>query len=134
MVRAAGMQLSEYVILGLGGIGGSEIHALKTAAALAEIEPDFVRLRTLVPKINTLLLHEIKKGRFQLLSPQQVLKETRRLIENLECRTILTSDHYTNYLDLSGNLPEDKSRLLDEINRALSRDPNNFRPFLSGPE
>jgi radical SAM superfamily enzyme YgiQ (UPF0313 family) len=114
IVREAGMQLSEYVVLGLGGVEGSGKHAVKTAAALTEIEPDFVRLRTLVPKINTLLLHEIKKGRFQLLSPHQVLKETRLLIENLQCRTILTSDHYTNYLDLSGNLPEDKDRLLDK--------------------
>ena len=134
IVRAAGIQLSEYVILGLGGVDGSNAHALKTAEALTEIEPDFVRLRTLVPKINTLLLHQIKKGRFQLLSPQQVLKETRRLIENLQCRTILTSDHYTNYLDLAGNLPEDKGRLLDEIDRALNRDPNNFRPFFIGTQ
>jgi radical SAM superfamily enzyme len=134
IVRSAGMQLSEYVILGLGGIGGSEMHALRTAEALNEIEPDFVRLRTLVPKINTLLLHEINKGRFQLLSPHQVLKETRLLIENLQCRTILTSDHYTNYLDLSGNMPEDNGRLLDEIDRALSRDPNNFRPLFIGTQ
>jgi len=134
IVRAAGMQLSEYVVLGLGGVEGSGKHAVKTAEALTEIEPDFVRLRTLVPKINTLLLHQIKKGRFQLLSPHQVLKETRRLIENLQCRTVLTSDHYTNYLDLSGHLPEDKGRLLDEIDRALSRDPNCFRPFFIGTQ
>ena len=132
IVKAAGVELSEYVILGLGGIGRSEIHALKTAEAITEIEPDFVRLRTLVPKINTLLLHEIKKGRFQLLSPYQVLKETRLLLENLQCRTILTSDHYTNYLNLSGNLPEDKDRLLSEIDRALNWDPNRFRPFFVG--
>jgi radical SAM superfamily enzyme YgiQ (UPF0313 family) len=134
IVRAAGMQLSEYVVLGLGGVEGSGRHAVKTAAALTEIEPDFVRLRTLVPKINTLLLHQIKKGRFQLLSPHQVLKETRLLIENLKCRTILSSDHYTNYLDLSGHLPEDKGRLLDEIDRALSRNPDNFRPFFIGTQ
>ena len=132
IVKEAGMELSEYVILGLGGVGRSEIHALKTAEAITEIEPDFVRLRTLVPKINTLLLHEIKKGRFQLLSPYQVLKETRLLIENLQCRTTLTSDHYTNYLNLSGNLPEDKNRLLGEIDRALNWDPSRFRPFFIG--
>ena len=132
MVKQAAMELSEYVILGLGGVERSEIHALKTAEAINEVEPDFVRLRTLVPKINTLLLHEIKKGRFQLLSPHQVLKETRLLLENLYCQTRLTSDHYTNYLDLSGNLPEDKKRLLDEIERALTRDPGSFRPFFIG--
>jgi radical SAM superfamily enzyme YgiQ (UPF0313 family) len=134
IVKETGMELSEYIILGLGGVERSEIHALKTAEAINEIEPDFVRLRTLVPKINTLLLHEIKKGRFQLLSPHQVLKETRLLLENLQCRTILTSDHYTNYLDLSGNLPEDKDRLFSEINRALNWDPGRFRPFYIGTQ
>jgi radical SAM superfamily enzyme YgiQ (UPF0313 family) len=134
MVKQAGMELSEYVILGIGGVERSEIHALKTAEAINEIEPDFVRLRTLVPKINTLLLHQIKKGRFQLLSPHQVLKETRRLLENLHCQTTLTSDHYTNYLNLSGNLPEDKNRLLGEIERALAWEPDRFRPFFVGTQ
>jgi radical SAM superfamily enzyme YgiQ (UPF0313 family) len=132
IVKQAGMELSEYVILGLGGVGRSQIHALKTAEAISEIQPDFLRLRTLVPKINTLLLHQIKKGRFQLLSPHQVLQETRLLLENLRCRTTLTSDHYTNYLNLSGNLPEDKDRLLGEIEQALNWDPGRFRPFFVG--
>jgi len=134
IVKKAGIELSEYVILGLGGVERSEIHALKTAEAINAIEPDFVRLRTLVPKINTLLLHEIKKGRFELLSPYQVLKETRLLIDNLECQTILASDHYTNYLNLSGNLPEDKDRMLGEIDRALNWDPSHFRPFFVGTQ
>jgi radical SAM superfamily enzyme YgiQ (UPF0313 family) len=130
----AGVELSEYVILGLGGRERSEIHALKTAEALNQIEPHFVRLRTLVPKINTLLLHQIEKGRFNLLSPHQVLKETRLLLDNMHCRTILSSDHYTNYLDLAGSLPEDKGRLLTEIDRALKRDPVDFRPFFIGTQ
>ena len=134
MLKKAGMELSEYVILGLGGPERSQIHALKTAEAINEIVPDFVRLRTLVPKINTLLLHEIKKGRFQLLSPYQVLNETRLLLQNLHCQTRLTSDHYTNYLDLSGNLPEDKNRLLGEIDRALTWDSDRFRPFFIGTQ
>jgi radical SAM superfamily enzyme YgiQ (UPF0313 family) len=134
MVKKAGLELSEYVILGLGGLEASQNHALKTADAINAIEPDFVRLRTLVPKINTLLLHEIKKGRFQLLSPHQVLEETRLLLENIQCQTILASDHYTNYLNLSGNLPDDKDRLLGEIDRALDRNPSHFRPFFIGTQ
>ena len=132
LVKKAGIELSEYVILGLGGVDRSQFHALKTAEALNAIEPDFVRLRTLVPKINTLLLHQLKKGRFQLLTAHQVLQEIRLLLENLTCRTILTSDHYTNYLDLSGKLPQDKKRLFEEIDWALQRDPGSFRPFFVG--
>jgi len=134
MVKEAGIELSEYVLLGLAGVERSRLHAVKSAEALNAIEPHFVRLRTLVPKINTLLLHQIKKGRFQLLSAHQVLQETRTLVENLNCRSILTSDHYTNYLDLTGELPRDKKRLLEEIDRALERPPESFRPVFIGTQ
>ena len=134
IVKHAGIQLSEYVILGLGGSDRSTTHALKTAEVVNEIEPDFIRLRTLVPKINTLLLHQINKDRFQLLSPHQVLLETRLLIENLSISTVLTSDHYTNYLNLSGKLPEDKDRLLEAVNQALTWDPSRFRPNFIGTQ
>jgi len=134
IVKQAGIQLSEYVILGLGGIDRSATHALNTAEVVNTIEPDFLRLRTLVPKINTLLLHQVNNGRFQLLSPHQVLLETRLLIENLSISTILTSDHYTNYLNLSGKLPEDKDRLLAAVNQALTWDPSRFRPDFIGTQ
>ncbi|MEJ2095626.1 MAG: radical SAM protein [Deltaproteobacteria bacterium] len=134
IAKLAGMELSEYVVLGLGGPERSEAHALKTAEAINAIAPDFVRLRTLVPKINTLLLHQIRKGRFHLLSPHQVLEETRLLIDNLSIETVLASDHYTNYLNLSGVLPRDKDRLLAEIDRALAWDASRFRPDFVGTQ
>jgi len=134
LVKAAGIELSEYVILGLGGIARSEAHARHTAAALNAIAPDFVRLRTLVPKVNTLLLHDIKKGRFQLLPPRGVLRETRLLVEALECPTFLTSDHYSNYIDLHGRLPDDRDRLRDELDRALTWDEDRFRPMVVGTQ
>ncbi len=131
-VKEAGIELSEYVILGLGGPELSERHAIDSASAINQIKPDFVRLRTLVPKVNTLLLHQIKKGRFRLLSPHEVLKEARILIENINCSTYLTSDHYTNYINLEGRLPEEKERLLKEIDIALSWPEDRFRPFFIG--
>jgi radical SAM superfamily enzyme YgiQ (UPF0313 family) len=132
MVKAAGMQLSEYVILGLGGLQRSHAHARRTAQAINVIEPDFVRLRTLVPKIHTLLLHQVETGRFQLLSPHQVLEETRQLIEQIQCRTRIVSDHYSNYVNLSGQMPDDKDRILNEIERTLEWEPERFRPFFVG--
>jgi len=133
-LKEAGIELSEYVVLGLGGLERTKEHALATADVLNAIEPDFVRLRTFVPKINTLLLHQMKKGRFQVLSPHQVLLETRQLLENLQCGTTLTSDHYTNYIDLAGHLPEDKERLVSEIDHALALDESQFRPFFIGTQ
>lgn len=134
MVKEAGIELSTYVILGLGGLRHSVSHALNTAIAVNAISPHFLRLRTLVPKINTLLLHQIKKGRFKLLTPHQVIEETRRLIDALHCQSRLSSDHYTNYLNLNGTMPEDRDRLLLEIDRAMNWDVSRFRPAFVGTQ
>ncbi|MBW2072880.1 MAG: radical SAM protein [Deltaproteobacteria bacterium] len=133
-VREAGIELSEYVILGIGGKEATESHAQETARVLNLISPDHIRLRTFVPKINTLLLHQIRKGRFQMLSPHEVLHETKNLLTRLSCRSRLYSDHYTNYLNLQGVLPDDKPRLLQEIERALVRSEATFRPFFVGTQ
>jgi radical SAM superfamily enzyme YgiQ (UPF0313 family) len=133
-VKEADIELSEYVILGIGGQDRTEPHARETARVLNTIAPDFIRLRTFVPKINTLLLHQIRKGRFRMLSPHQVLLETRQLVEGLTCNSLLYSDHYTNYLNLEGRLPDDKPRLLAGIDAALTLDEHHFRPFFVGTQ
>jgi len=134
MVIDAGMELSEYVILGLGGRDRTGQHALATAEALSAIQPHFVRLRTLVPKTHTLLLHQIKKGRFKMLSPHEVLKETKSLIQHIHCRTLLASDHYSNYINIQGRLPEDRERLLRGIDEALEWGEDQFRPYFVGTQ
>jgi hypothetical protein len=61
-----------------------------------------------------------------------VLHETALLIKNIQASSYVTSDHYTNYINLEGRLPEAKRRLLDEIDKALIRDEKSFRPFFIG--
>lgn len=134
MVRQAGIELSDYVILGLGGRERSREHITATAAALNAIAPDFIRLRTLVPKINTPLLQEVLEGRFQLLGPHGILRETYQLISLLTIPTLITSDHYTNYLNIYGRLPEDREAMLAQIEAALQRPENTFRPFFIGTQ
>lgn len=133
-VKAAGIELSHYVILGIGGNERSDIHARSTASALNVIDPDFIRLRTFVPKINTSLLRDVENRDFHMLGPHGILKETDTLIRNLEVTSQLTSDHYTNYINLNGRLPDAKQRLLSEIGAALQMDEGAFRPFFIGTE
>ena len=130
----AGIELSLYVILGIGGKDRTIPHARETARVLNHIEPDFIRLRTFVPKINTPLLDEIQDGSFEMLAPHEVLQETALLIKNIQVSSYLTSDHYTNYINLEGRLPEFKNRLLEKINGALKKDEKSFRPFFVGTE
>ena len=131
-VMDAGIELSLYVILGIGGKHRTRSHARETAKVLNQIEPDFIRLRTFVPKINTPLLDEVRKQKFKMLGPHEVLHETALLIKNIQASSYVTSDHYTNYINLEGRLPEAKRRLLDEIDKALIRDEKSFRPFFIG--
>ncbi|MEJ5328821.1 MAG: radical SAM protein [Desulfobaccales bacterium] len=133
-LREAGIELSAYIILGLAGPEGSRRHALASAQVINAAQPAFVRLRTLVPKINTPLLKDVLSGRFRLCSPHEVLKEARTLISAIEVPTQVVSDHYTNYLDLSGPLPEARERLLALIEAALSRPEDTFRPFFIGTQ
>lgn len=133
-VMEAGIELSLYVILGIGGKDRTKFHARETARVLNNISPDYIRLRTFVPKINTPLLEELKEGSFQMLGPHEILEETALLIRNLQATSYITSDHYTNYINLEGRLPQDKTRLLNEINTALKRDEKSFRPFFIGTE
>ncbi len=133
-VMAAGIELSLYVILGIGGRERTREHAEETARVINEIAPDFLRLRTFVPKINTPLLEDVQAGRFEMLTPHGVLEETKALLEGLTIATTLTSDHYTNYINLYGRLPEDKPRLLDQITQASEQDESYFRPFFVGTQ
>jgi radical SAM superfamily enzyme YgiQ (UPF0313 family) len=133
-VMDAGIELSVYVILGIGGKERTEPHARETARVLNRIEPDFIRLRTFVPKINTPLLEDVENGAFQMLGPHEVLEETAVLIKGIHGSSYLASDHYTNYINLEGRLPGAKNRLLDQIETALKRDEASFRPFSIGTE
>ena len=131
-VREAGIQLSLYVVLGIGGRDRTRSHAEETARVVNAISPDFVRLRTFVPKINTPLLEDVQRGAFEMLGPLEVLAETERLISGIETQTVLTSDHYTNYINLEGSLPRDRPRLLAALREAMTWDPGRFRPFFIG--
>lgn len=134
MAIQAGLEVSVYVVLGLGGQDRTREHAANTAEAINQIQPHFVRLRTFIPKINTLMLHQIKTGKFHMLGPHGVLREIEILLESLDAATEIHSDHYTNYVDISGLLPGDRSVMLERVRAALRRPESDFRPVFIGTQ
>ncbi len=113
----AGLELSEYVMPGLGGQEMWKEHALATARVLNQINPHFIRLRSLrVPK--RVPLHKLlEEGRFTLQTDDMLAEEILLFIETLEGITsVITSDHIMNLLEeVSGKLPEDKEKMLEVI-------------------
>jgi hypothetical protein len=120
--------------LGIGGQARSLTHARETARVINAMRPAVVRLRTFVPKINTPLLAEVEAGGFQMLTPHQVLRETMAFLSHLTAPTQVASDHYTNYLDVAGQVPGDRDTMLEGLRGALKRDESAFRPFFIGTQ
>jgi len=118
-VVEAGMELSEYVMPGLGGQDLWEPHALATAEALNRINPHFIRIRSLrVPK--RVALHEkVVSGEFHPQPDDMLARELHLFIESLDGITSqVTSDHIMNLLEeVAGKLPQDKEKMLEVIRR-----------------
>jgi len=131
-VKEAGISLSEYIMPGLGGKSMWREHAIETARVLNQIDPDFIRVRTLkVLKIMP-LYRKIESGELELLSDDEIVAEERLLIENLDgIHSRFVSDHILNLLEeLEGDFPEAKDRMLATIDRYLALDRaerENFR-------
>jgi len=116
-IKESGIELSEYVVLGLGGMEWWREHAIETADALNKINPDFIRLRTLKILKSMPLYEKLKGGDFVLPTEEDILHEERLFIENLEGITsYIKSDHILNLLeDIDGKLPDDKEKMLSVI-------------------
>ncbi len=120
----AGFELSEYVMPGLGGRERWEQHARQTARVLNEINPHFIRLRTLWLVPGTPLYEKNQRGEFNLQSLEGLLIEVRTLIEELNVTSqFVVSDHSANHYmwGVDGKLPQDKSRMLETIDAMLER-------------
>jgi radical SAM superfamily enzyme YgiQ (UPF0313 family) len=121
-VKEAGISLSEYVILGLGGAGMWREHALATADVLNAINPDFIRVRTLTVHPASPLFEKMEQGEFKPLDDEGILKEEALLLENLSGITSrFYSDHILNLLEeVAGRFPEDSAKMRGVIERYFS--------------
>ncbi len=115
----AGLELSEYVMPGLGGQAMWRENAVETAKVLNRINPDFIRLRSLRMPDMAPLKDKVKSGEFIMQTDDMVAEEIKLFIETLEgINSTLTSDHIMNLLeDVSGRLPEDKKKMIEVIER-----------------
>jgi len=83
-VMEAGIELSEYIMAGIGGRELSEEHAKETARLLNIIEPDFIRVRTFAMHPLSPMQKMVRDGSFIIMTDEEVVREIRLLIENLK--------------------------------------------------
>lgn len=136
--KAAGFQLSEYWMPGLGGKALWESHAKNTARVLSAIDPHYIRSRPLHIWVGTPLHSEFERREFEMLSAKEHLRELKLTMEELDVTSRVCFDHAGNYWKnrRGGNLlslsyegyqfPEEKQALLDLIEEGLQV--NNRHP------
>ena len=128
---AAGFQVSEYWMPGLGGTEMWQNHAINTARVLSEINPHYIRSRPFNPLPGTGMHEQMAAGRLHLLSADEQLTELKLMMENLDVTSKVCFDHAANYWrNRRGGLlfthsyegykfPEEKSRVLELIDEGL---------------
>jgi len=114
--QQAGMKLSVTAILGLAGRARSAEHARATAQWVNQLAPEYFSLLTMFRRHNDDYFKEI-----QALSHGEILQEALWMLQELNPqRTILRSNHVSNFLNLAGNYPKDRERLIETAQRALA--------------
>jgi len=121
-VKEAGIELSEYLMLGLGGADGWEAHARESAAVLNAINPDFIRVRTMTLIPDTPLYEAYENGEYKPPNILEMLLEERLLIECFEgIGSEFHSDHVSKLVPVFGRLMGDKQKMLDTLDPVIER-------------
>ncbi|SHI13923.1 radical SAM protein [Sporanaerobacter acetigenes] len=119
-IKEAEIPLSITLISGLGGKEYSMEHGVESARVVNEMNPDYIGLLTLLVEEGTELYDDVWNERFKLLTPKEVLLETREFVQRLNLdNCIFRSNHASNYVALGGTLNKDKNLILEQIKEGL---------------
>lgn len=120
-IEDAGIPASVTFISGLAGKEGWEEHAIETGTMISEMNASYVGLLTLMLDFRAPITGQIDRGELTLLSGEEVVAETYLLLKhaNPTKPCVFRSNHASNYVSLRGNLPADKPRMMEQLQRAM---------------
>ena len=122
-VMEAEIELSEYIMPGIGGRTMSEEHATETAKLLNLIRPHFIRVRTFAMHPQSPMQKMVREGTFVPLTEDEIVAEIRLLSNHLDNMHSYFScnDFSLNLLmQVDGFLDEKKEDMLKELDAFLS--------------
>ena len=120
-LKAAGIKTSMTLITGLGGRADTREHAIESAKLVSAAKPEYLGLLTLSLGAEAPMKQDLLSGKFQMLTPKQMLEEQRLFLEQVDSEgTLLRSNHVSNHVALRGTLNADRERLIAQLERAIS--------------
>lgn len=122
-VMDAGLELSEYVMPGIGGLDLSREHALETARVLNLVRPHFIRVRTFAMHPKSPMQRMVREGTFVPMNDEQIVSEIRELVAHLdEMHSYFSCNDFSLNLlmQVDGFLDEKKEFMLKELDAFLA--------------
>ncbi len=120
-VKDSGMELSYYLLLGLGGQALWQEHVAGSVQVINAVKPHFVRVRRLWTHPASRLGEKIAAGEFIPQTPEGTIIELRDILKDLDAQdTTFTCDHANNYIQVHGRLNDQKTAMLSVIERFLA--------------
>lgn len=118
----AGIELSVYFMPGIGGKKYSAENAEQMAYVVNQINPDFVRIRTFVLKLESEMYDMLLKGEWEECSDIEKLREIRDLVAGITGPDVtIVSDHITNLIgSITGRIGTDKDFMLELADQVLN--------------
>ena len=114
----AGIEYYFTYMTGLAGAGNGERAARATAELFNRTHPFLIGVVSLTVFPDTVLGREVQAGLFREAGELERLDELRMLLERLEIPVTIDAHTVSNAVPLFGRLPEDRTRLLRELDMA----------------
>jgi len=128
-VKDAGILFSVIFIIGLGGKEHTMEHGKETGRVLSEMDPDYIGGLTLMLVEGTEIDEEVKLGKMTLLDPKETLQELLLLVKELELSNCMVRiNHASNYVPIGGTFPQDKEKVVHQLEGLLASNDINFKP------
>lgn len=119
-LEAANISYNFFYLTGISGAGRAEIGAKETAKVFNQLQPRIIESSMLTIYKNSELYEEIQKGNWREESEIEKLIELKILIENLKITTRIVTDGASNLIQVRGNLPKDKEKLMKHLQYQIS--------------
>jgi len=119
-LEEAGISYNFFYLTGIYGAGRGEIGAKETAKVFNQLHPQIIESSMLTIYKNSELYNEIVAGNWKEENEIEKLVELKTLIENLEINTRIVTDGASNLIQVRGNLPKDKEKLIKYLEYQIS--------------
>lgn len=119
-LEEAGISYNFFYLTGIYGAGGGEKGAIQTAEIFNQLHPQIIESSMLTIYPTSELYQEILKGNWKEENEIEKLIELRTLVDRLSIETRIVTDGASNLIQVRGNLPKDKKRLLEHLDYQIS--------------